>query len=329
MKRYILPFVALVLLFFSMSCTTKRTAPVKSTIGDPYDMLIMCDDAVWSGELATAVCDLVEEDIEGLTRPQAHFDIVKQIEPGEASELDKKYGNILILSINPSVEEPTMEIIRNRYAYPQTIVVVSAGNQASATEFITASALDIRDVFETARRKQSNNYYAGHPADQLIEDFKQHTGLDMLIPANFYKATTRDKELLWYIRDYPNKAQYIFAFSYPYTDADDLTAEWLMRTLDNRLATISSKGAVGSYMGVNENGPAVVRDIVIGNREWVELRGWWEVNNDFMGGPFVSFSTLDEASQQITTVMFAIYAPEDPQRNLLRELEYLIYTTAE
>ena len=198
---------------------------------------------------ATAVCDLVEEDIEGLTRPQAHFDIVKQIEPGEASELDKKYGNILILSINPSVEEPTMEVIRNRYAYPQTIVVVSAGNQASATEFITASALDIRDVFETARRKQSNNYYAGHPADQLIEDFKQHTGLDMLIPANFYKATTRDKELLWYIRDYPNKAQYIFAFSYPYTDADDLTAEWLMRTLDNRLATISSKGAVGSYMG--------------------------------------------------------------------------------
>jgi hypothetical protein len=56
------------------------------------------------------------------------------------------------------------------------------------------------------------------------------------------------------------------------------------------------------------------------------LRGWWEVNNDFMGGPFVSYSTLDETTNEITTIMFALYAPEEGQRNPLRELEHLIYT---
>ena len=46
-----------------------------------------------------------------------------------------------------------------------------------------------------------------------------------------------------------------------------------------------------------------------------------------MGGPFVGYVTIDEATSEALVVMFALYAPEDPQRNLLRELEHLIYTT--
>ena len=328
MKRYFFYFVALFSLIF-VSCTTKPSTPVKNTVGDAYDVLVLCDDEPWSGDLAMAVCDLLEEDMAGLTRPQGYFDIVKQIAPSKASDFDKKYGNILVVSINPSCTESTSEVVYNRYAYPQTIVVLSAPSSEAAVEYINSSAQELRGLFEKAICRQSNSYYAARPAEQLIVDFKNHTGFDMLIPQNFYKANTRDQDLLWYLRDYANKAQYIFAYSYPYTDASDLTVEWLMRSLDNKLSTISSKGAAGSYMGVNENGPAELREVTIGNREWLELRGWWEVTNDFMGGPFVSFSTLDEATQQITTVMFALYAPEDPQRNLLRELEYLIYTTAE
>ena len=65
----------------------------------------------------------------------------------------------------------------------------------------------------------------------------------------------------------------------------------------------------------------------INGREWIELRGFWEVEKDFMGGPFVGYVTIDEATSEVLVVMFALYAPEDSQRNLLRELEHLIYTT--
>jgi hypothetical protein len=291
--------------------------------------MVVCDDEAWRGDLSMAVCDLLEEDAPGLTRPEGYFDIVRQVSHTAITDYERKYGNILIINTNVA-GEPSVEIVRNRYASPQLIVVLNTPNSEVATDYVQSHAEELRELFEAKERNFSNSYYAARPADQLMEDFKQHTGIDMLIPYGYYKATTRDKELLWYIRDYKNKAQYIFAYSYPATEpAEDLTAKWLMLSLDNRLASISSKGAVGSYMGVNESGPAVTRNLTINGRDWVELRGWWEVTNDFMGGPFVSFSTLDEASQQITTVMFALYAPEDPQRNLLRELEYLIYTTAE
>ncbi|MBO5672402.1 MAG: DUF4837 family protein [Alistipes sp.] len=326
MKRILYLFVALVLTIVAVGCTVKTKTPTKSSVGEPYDVMVVCDDVAWRGDLSMAVCDLLEEDAAGLTRPEGYFDIVRQVSHAAITDYERKYGNILIINTN-AAGEPTVELVRNRYASPQLIVVLNAPSAEVATEYIETHTDELRELFEAKERTQSNSYYAARPADQLMADFKQHTGIDMLIPYGYYKATTRDKELLWYIRDYKNKAQYIFAYSYAATDPkEDLTAKWLMLSLDNRLATISSKGAVGSYMGVNENGPAVVRDLTINGREWVELRGWWEVNNDFMGGPFVSYSTYDASTNEITTIMFALYAPEDRQRNLLRELEHLIYS---
>lgn len=326
MKRILYLFVASAFAIVAVGCTVKTKTPTKSSVGEPYDIMVVCDDEAWRGDLSMAVCDLLEEDAPGLTRPEGYFDIVRQVSHSAITDYERKYGNILIINTNVA-GEPSVDMVRNRYSTPQLIVVLNTPSAEVATEYIETHTDELRELFEAKERAQSNNYYAARPADQLVADFKQHTGIDMLIPSGYYKATTRDKGLLWYIRDYKNKAQYIFAYSYEATDPEeDLTAKWLMLSLDNRLATISSKGAVGSYMGVNENGPAVVRDLRINGREWVELRGWWEVNNDFMGGPFVSYSTYDSATNEITTIMFALYAPEDRQRNLLREIEHLIYS---
>ncbi|MBR6813902.1 MAG: DUF4837 family protein, partial [Tidjanibacter sp.] len=192
--------------------------------------------------------------------------------PDNATAVDLKYGNILKLSVEPTIVEPIFSVAQNVYARPQTIVTAKASSAEALTTFIKDNAATLREIFEQAERTRSNAYYRAGAAELLIEDFKNHTGYEMLIPANFYKANTRDKSLLWYIRDYKNKAQYIFAFKYPYTDVSDFTPEWLMRTLDNKLSTISSKGAVGSYMGVNESGPAIVTEQSIAGKKWYELR---------------------------------------------------------
>ena len=325
MKRILSLLIVAVSLVVA-GCTTRPTVAEKTTAGKSYDMFILASDELWQGDLRFAVCDALEADAVGLTRPEGYFNIVDWRNPDKATAVDLKYGNILKLVVEPSIVDPVFGVAQNVYARPQTIVTAKAASAEALTAFIADNAATLRQIFEEAERNRSNAYYRNGAAELLMEDFKNHTGFEMLIPANFYKANTRDKSLLWYLRDFKNKAQYIFAFKYPYTDAEDFTPEWLMRTLDNKLSTISSKGAAGSYMGVNENGPAVVTEQTIAGKKWYELRGWWEVNNDFMGGPFVSYSTLNETTNEITTIMFALYAPEEGQRNPLRELEHLIYT---
>jgi hypothetical protein len=98
--------------------------------------------------------------------------------------------------------------------------------------------------------------------------------------------------------------------------------------LDKMFSTITSKGAEGSYMRISSEPQSmyITPDVEINGRQWTEMRGWWEVANDFMGGPFVSYVTVDAAASEALVIAFGLYAPEDPQRNLLRELEHLIYT---
>lgn len=324
MKRTFLIFVALAALLF-VGCTTRSSIAPRTADGKPYDIVVVCPNDAWHGALAMAVCDMLEEDVPGLTRPQGYFNIVKQTDERGLTDIDRRCCNVLRLSIDPAYVTPSTSVAYNVYARPQTIVVVKAPSAEVATRYVESSAAALRDIFERAERETSNNYYRAAASEQLMADFKAHTGIEMVIPNNYYKATTRDKELLWYIRDYTKKAQYIFAYSYDYTSKEDLSPEWIMRSIANRLYTIPGELA-GSYMGVNEDGPAIVADIEVNGRKWRELRGWWEVKGDFMGGPFVSYTTLDEANGRLTTILFALYAPEEGQRSPLRELEHLIYT---
>ena len=330
MKRVLFSAIILAIAIVAGGCRTKATLPEKNIMGKAYDVVVLCQDDIWRGDLSYAVCDLLEERAPGLTRPEGYFNIVKQVEPAKATELDRKYSNVLAISINPTVAEATYSVAKNSYARPQTLITVTAPSVESAIAFINDATATLRAEFEKGERTTSNTYNAARPADKLMADFKEHTGLEMVIPAYFYKATTRDSELLWYIRDFPKRADYIFSFTIPVdtTLPEDMRAFSVMSAIDTKLATISSKGAEHSYMRLS-NEPSSMTftpNVKIAGREWMEIRCWWEVANDFMGGPMVSFVNVDETTNVATVIMFAIYAPEDPQRNLLRELEHLMYT---
>ena len=70
---------------------------------------------------------------------------------------------------------------------------------------------------------------------------------------------------------------------------------------------------------------ADLRTFRLEGRLWVELRGFWDVKNDFMGGPFVSYTTVDTTTQRVFTIDCYVYSPKNHKRNYMRELEHLLY----
>ena len=55
-----------------------------------------------------------------------------------------------------------------------------------------------------------------------------------------------------------------------------------------------------------------------------EIRGVWEMVNDFMGGPFASYAILNETNNEVIFVDTFIYAPGKEKRNMMQELEYIV-----
>ena len=92
---------AAVIAVLMCGCRVQNSIPDKTTAGNGYDVVVLCDDALWTGDVSTAVSDVLELEAPGLTRPQGYFSIVKHVAPNMATDVDKKYPNLLALSVNP------------------------------------------------------------------------------------------------------------------------------------------------------------------------------------------------------------------------------------
>ena len=326
MKRILIPFIALVLCVTAfVGCTVKPQHPAKTSIGMPYEAFVICDNAAWNSGIDSVVYRTLGARVLGLPRPESYFYVVDHKNPQQLTDMDRKYSNILSINLNAAYTEPTLQVHDNVYARPQTVVTLNASNADMAKEYLEAYAGEVCGLFEIGERNRSLAQSRRSSTPKLVAELKKHLGIEMHIPAGFARANSGDRSLLWFMRDYEKKAQYIFAFESQYTDEKDLTGEWLERMLINKLAVVHSDKP-GAYMTISQNAPIYWSELQINDRTWYEMRGCWEVTFDQMGGPFVSFSTLDTESQTIKTILFALYAPEEVQRGLMGELEYLIYT---
>jgi hypothetical protein len=57
-----------------------------------------------------------------------------------------------------------------------------------------------------------------------------------------------------------------------------------------------------------------------------EMRGLWKVENEFMGGPFISYSVLDQEKSKILHLYGFVYAPKLNKRNYIRQLDAILRT---
>jgi hypothetical protein len=69
-----------------------------------------------------------------------------------------------------------------------------------------------------------------------------------------------------------------------------------------------------------------VRPISVQGEYALEARGLWRVKGDYMGGPYVSHTRLDEKNQRIITAEIFVYSPDKMKRNLVRQMEASLYT---
>ena len=79
-------------------------------------------------------------------------------------------------------------------------------------------------------------------------------------------------------------------------------------------------------MATQKLAPVYFKEFSNKGRYTAELRGRWTLVNDFMGGPFVSFSQVDEKRGRVVTVEGYVYAPNEKKRKFIREVESILWT---
>ena len=117
----------------------------------------------------------------------------------------------------------------------------------------------------------------------------------------------------------------IVMYSFPYEGPHIFNKEYLTVKRDSAMKANIPGEKPGMFMKTDTL-CSVVKPIVVHNNYAMEMRGLWYMENDCMGGPYVSHHRVDTENNRVMVIEGFVYAPEKMKRGMIRRLEGSLYT---
>ena len=225
--------------------------------------------------------------------------------------------------VDPSVKETTVAVQYDVTAQPQVVLTLQGPDDRSVVEYLSQHRAELVRVLEMAERDRDVAYNAKFGNPGIEEAIRKTFGIRMNVPKGYLLAASQP-DFLWARYEYPTASQGFFIYSYPYRGKESLSPGALLAARNEFAARIPGPSD-GSYMTTSEAFEPDYRMFRMDGRLWCELRGFWDVHGDFMGGPFVSYTTVDTATGRVLTIDCYVYSPKNHKRNYVRGVEHLLY----
>ncbi len=322
-------FVASILFFSLSACTPNRNANDKArSIGSTAEVLVVVEnEQQWENMIGKCIREHLGKEQYGLNQNEPIFSLAHILKPN-LSDMFKKHRNILIVDIESSIEKTKIEAYDDMWAKPQQVIKITAPSaQAFVSSFDEHASAFIQNYNE-AERKRILTVFRPTSKNKTTAKVRKVFGINMSIPKDFYVAKT-DNDFMWIRKEASEYSQGIIIIADTYQD----TAQFSPASINARTKRYLKQHIPGSsentYMTLDEEfvlpQSTIIQDFPMDFT--VETRGVWRVEKDFMGGPFISYTFVGPKSEKIYTLYGYVYHPSKEKRNLLKQVEAIIYST--
>ena len=328
MKRHLHIVATLVLACLMTSCGDKpRTAKKDRSAGGTAEILVVTqNDEQWNGMVGDSIRHFFLDYQYGLPQPEAQNDLA-HINVSGFSDMFKKHKCILQVEIDPQIEKAKAETATDLWAAPQRYVKITAPSLQSWVDLFESQKTIYKMWFDEVERERILSVFRPSVDNNLVEAIAQKMGFTLTVPQGFYLAKN-EPDFMWLRKELERSSACIVIYQTPYIDTAQFSANSLVAMRNMMLQKHIPGPLEGSYMSTETEfvPPLVtyVADFPAGYA--VEMRGMWKVENDFMGGPFVSYTFADSRTGNLVTVEGYYYEPNQKKRNQLLQLEAILYS---
>lgn len=322
MKRIAIILAAVLLVL--PACKNGRKGNLLPNVsGKAGEIVVVIDRENWEGDCGVAIRDILGSDCPYLAQREPLFSLAN-VPPGSFNNMFKMHRNILILHVDPQVRKEGIQYRRNQWAQPQVIAQVDAVDTASALAIIKESGPQLVEFFEQGERDRIVANAILYEESSLKEPVENLTGGIMHFPSG-YKLKKATDGFLWIADEKQYTIQAVLIYRYP-VSGNDLELEQIL-AMRNEVMRSNVPGMFdGTYMTTSTAVPPTARTLRFHGIDFVETRGFWEVEGDFMGGPFVSHSFYSPDGKDIIVLEAFVYAPKYDKRQYLRQAEALLFS---
>lgn len=324
MKKILFTLLACISLLSSCKDTGNLLPSVTGTI---YENLVVMETPYWKGASGDSVRAYLAADMECMPQIEPLFSLSHTNFYGFSSIL-KPVRNIFIADIDSSkYTQGKISYYTNQWAKPQAVVKVAAPNCVVFDSLMHVYGKRIAQYFVQKEIERQINFYESYTNQAARQAAKQMFGVEINIP-NDMGQITQKQDFLW-VSDFKGQIRRdIVIYSYPYTDKETFTKDYILAKRDSTLKQYIHGGVEGSYIGTEyRHIPPQFQAINVKGEYCAEVKGLWRImNGDAMGGPFISHTRLDAVNQRIITAEVFIYGAGQKKRNALRQLEAVLHS---
>ena len=310
------------LLFICLASITACSGGIggSAMTGEPGELLVIINDELKNAETGEKVLEILNEEDSGLTQSEPPFSTI-MLSRNNFSSTFRSYRNILFLDVNKKYTTPQIQYRKDLWAQHQAYVSVGVGTAEELSTVLQNKHDNIIEYFVKSEIERYQQLYK-EANNQIVEkSIKKQFDINISVP-NGYNVNKIADDFMWISLESKVHSQGLIIYERPYTDTAQFNKTALLNYRDSIVKVHIPGPSEGSYMTTEYILPIQYKIGTYVNDDYtIELRGKWRVENDFMAGPFTSYTFCNLQKNKLITIEGYVYYPNKEKRNFMRQLQ--------
>ena len=308
-----------------LSCDNDGKANVKilpDSAGPFNKIAIVVDNELWKNTVGETIRDVMAQPIDGLPQEEPMFSLT-QIPTQVFTGFAKTSRSILKIEQG----EADFKIERDVHARPQKIVTLSGKDIEEIKVQITKNADNIIAALKAEEIRQKQRQMS--KSLSRTKNVQESLGIKIKFPSYYRVVKTianPEDKFYWIKRDIPTGYTNVLFYELPLNaiKKNDSLVSQIIKTRDSIGKKYIAGPVDGSFMGTEMAYAPHVYETIIDNKPTIEVKGLWDVKNQFMSGPFIMYLIEDKVNNRYVVAEGFAFAPSVAKRNYVFELESII-----
>ncbi len=347
MSKYLFALLALFLFACGDTDSNGKSSYQKNARGEPDEIILVMDSTQWADTvgLGLEVKRTFLAAMRGLPQDEPLFNVSK-VSPRRLNTTLKSATNMVFVTtldsrtqdsralqkyftaqaLNQIKRDTTifMRIRKDEFAKGQNVMFLFGASEEFLAEKIRYNRAQIREFFEGSAKKIVQQKIFNKRESGLERQLKENHGVEMSIPYGWDRAKDL-RNFVWFRKLGDQTEQSVFIYYEPYRDRNmfndigafrDRITQTNLRDSEKPSLYIARQEIINVFTErVNFNGNFAV-----------EARSLWRVSDNSGGGPFLSYTIVDEKQGMIYYIEGYVYSPGTKKKNFIREIEAILGT---
>lgn len=314
-----------VLSLISCSEAKRKQALLPNISGKAGEVIIVIDKGQWEGAVGTALRDTLACECPFLPQKEPLYTLV-DVAPSGFTQMFQLHRNIIIVNINSNVTEPGVVFRNDVWARPQCVIRINAADSETAAQLVRENGKKMVTTLEQAERDRIIANATKYEELSLSPVITEMVGGSPHFPSG-YNLKKKTDDFIWVSYDPQSTSLNVLVYKYPVVEGENMMSLESILNESNRMLKENVPGMFdNTYMMTSTIVTPSIEYLKYKGRDFAQIRGFWEVYNDFMGGPFVSHVFYSQDGKEVIVLQAFVYAPKYDKRQYLRQVESVIYS---